>query len=108
MTIEKVNPLMGERLITITEAANNFGGIAVPLNTVRKYIYQGVKGLKLESILINGRYTSREAIQRFIERKQNIGQPTEKEKTKPKRMTQAQIDAGLKRYGIVGADNKCE
>jgi hypothetical protein len=58
-----------------------------------------VQGLKLESVSINGRYTSKEAIQRFIERKQNLGQPQAKPKVK--RLTQAQVDAGLRRHGIV-------
>ena len=61
-------------------------------------MYQGVKGLKLESISINGRYTSKEAILRFIERKQNPDWRLEPPKTK--RISQAEIDAGLRRHGI--------
>jgi hypothetical protein len=98
MTDQKTNPLLGEALITLAEAAQDFGGIEIPLRTVKKYVYDGVQGLKLESIKINGRYTSKEAIQRFIERKQNSGQP---EKPKKPRMTQAEIDAARKRYGFV-------
>ena len=60
------NPLIGETLISLSAAAQDFGGVPIPLNTVQKYVYQGVKGLKLESISINGRYTSKEAILRFI------------------------------------------
>jgi hypothetical protein len=90
--------LEGETLMTIPEAAQNFGGVTVSIETVRKYIYKGVQGIKLESININGRYTSKEAIQRFIERKQNPGQPV---KPKVPKMSQAEIDAGLRRYGII-------
>ena len=98
MIDQNANSLLGETLITIAEAAQDFGGVEIPLRTVRKYIYEGVKGIKLESISINGRYTSKEAIQRFIERKQNPGQPA---KPKVPKMSQAEIDAGLRRYGII-------
>ena len=95
----KVNTLLGETLITLSEAAQDFGGIPVPISTIRDYVYRGVRGLKLESISINGRYTSKEAIQRFIERKQHLGQPFEKPAVK--KLTQAQVEAGLRRHGIV-------
>ena len=99
MSAKNANLLDGETLLTLAEAAADFGGVPIPYNTVKKYIYQGFQGIKLESVNINGRYTSKEAIQRFIERKQNPGQPVEKPKIK--RMTQAQVDAGLRRHGIV-------
>jgi hypothetical protein len=98
MIDRNANSFLGEPLITLAEATKDFGGVEIPLRTVRKYIYEGVQGLKLESININGRYTSKEAIQRFIERKQNPGQP---EKPRKPRMSQAEIDAGLRRHGII-------
>jgi hypothetical protein len=98
MIDQNANSLLGETLITISEASQDFGGVEIPLRTVRKYIYAGVQGLKLESININGRYTSKEAIQRFIERKQNPEQPV---KPKIPRMSQAEIEAGLRRHGII-------
>ena len=93
------NALRGEVLIPIKEASENFGGVAIPLRTVRHYIYNGFQGIKLETVNINGRYTSREAIQRFIDRKQNPG--ASMEKPKRKRLTQAEVDAGLKKHGLV-------
>jgi len=90
--------LTDESLLTLEEAARDFGGISIPLNTIRYYAYQGVGGLKLETIRINRRYTSKEAIQRFIAQRQNLGQLPEKPKSK--RMTPEQIDEGLRRYGI--------
>jgi hypothetical protein len=99
MTDKNVNPLFGETLVTVEAAAKDFGGVAISVQTVRKYIYRGVQGIRLESIHINRRYTSKEAIVRFIERKQNLGQLIEKPKTQ--RMPQAQIDAGLRRHGII-------
>jgi hypothetical protein len=91
--------LRGETLITLAEAAKDFGGIAIPIATVRTYVYQGIKGLKLESVSINGRYTSKEAIERFIAKKQNRDQPFVKPPAK--RLTPAEVAAGLKRYGVV-------
>ena len=99
MTGNKPHCLYGETLITLAEAAADFGGVPVPVNTVKKYTYQGVGGLKLESVSINGRYTSREAIDRFIERKQNLDRPLEKPRVKP--MTTSEIEAGLRRHGLV-------
>jgi len=99
MTNTAVNTLQGEQLIPIAEAADDFGGVAIPLRTVRHYIYNGFQGIKLETVNINGRYTSKEAIQRFIERKQNPQRAPEKPKRK--RLTQTEVNAGLKRHGIV-------
>jgi hypothetical protein len=93
------NPLIGETLIALDDAAKDFGGVAIPYNTLKVYAYQGVKGLKLETIYINKRYTSKEAIRRFIERRQCLAQKPEKPKVQ--RLTQRQVDAGLKRHGIV-------
>jgi hypothetical protein len=68
---QKTSPLSGENLITLPDAAKDFGGTYIPLVTLKNYIYQGVQGVKLESVLINRRYTSKEAIQRFIAKRQN-------------------------------------
>ena len=93
------HPLRKENIITLAEAAANFDGRPIPLSTVKKYVYKGVGGLKLESISINGRFTSQEAIGRFIERKQNLDRPLEKPSVK--QLTQAEVDAGLRRHGLV-------
>jgi len=98
MSCQEENILSGETLMTLEEAADDFGGVPISIGTVRKYIYQGVAGLKLETIYINRRYTSREAIQRFIAQRQRQG--CAPEKPKMKKMTPEQIDAGLRKYGI--------
>ena len=89
--------LLDETLITLTDAAKDFGGIEIPLNTLKRYVYQGVKGLKLESILINGRYTSKEAIKRFIIGKQGVESAT----TFSNNLTSKQVEDGLRRHGII-------
>ena len=92
--------LGGEILISLKEAAEDFGGVTVALPTVKKYVYKGVKGIKLETVFINGRYTSKEAIQRFIEKRQQP-KPT---RGRPKRipaMSPAETQAILRRHGII-------
>ena len=95
--------LSGETLLTIKQAAENFGGISIPVRTVEKYVYEGVRGLKLETVFINGRYTSKEAIQRFIERRQNPEQtaaPKKKKNTRVEEWTQERVDATLRKHGL--------
>jgi hypothetical protein len=99
MSCQEENPLSCEHLVTLEEAAGNFGGIPVSLTTIRKYVYQGVAGLKLETIYINRRYTSLEAIQRFIFKRQQLGQMPEK--PKKRHLTPEQIAEGRKKYGLV-------
>ena len=99
MSNSDITPFFGEELISLADAAYNFGGASIPLATVRKYVYRGVGGVKLETVLINQRLTSQEAIQRFIKRKQGSKQSVEKPTIKM--MTQAEVDAGLKKYGLI-------
>jgi hypothetical protein len=91
MSEQPPNLLTGETLITLDKAAEDFGGHSVPISTIRHYVYYGTRGVKLETVFINRRYTSREAIQRFIEKRQH----PQVEKPKAKHMTQEQVDAGL-------------
>jgi hypothetical protein len=63
---------------------------------LKRYVYQGVKGNKLESVNINGRYTSKEAIQRFIERKQGFVVSSELARAHNKK-----TEASLRRHGII-------
>jgi hypothetical protein len=97
MSSQEENPLTSENLVTLEEAAKDFGGISIPLNTIRYYAYQGVGGVKLETVRINRRYTSKEAIQRFIDKRQ--GDMPERSKQKVK-MTPEEIDAKLRRFGV--------
>jgi hypothetical protein len=92
-----MSDLTEEALLTLDEAAKDFGGISIPLNTIRYYAYQGVGGVKLETVRINRRYTSKEAIQRFIDKRQ--GDMPEKPKQKVK-MTPEEIDAKLRKFGV--------
>jgi len=88
-----------ETLVSLKDAAEDFGGVSIPYETVRKYAYRGVRGVKLETVFINHRLTSREAIRRFIDHRQ--GEELAVEKPKPKKMTQEHVRQTLQRYGIV-------
>ena len=59
-----------ETLISFFDAREAFpGGKRLALATLHRWRLHGVRGTKLETCLIGGlRYTSREAISRFIER----------------------------------------
>ncbi|MCA9057569.1 MAG: DUF1580 domain-containing protein [Planctomycetaceae bacterium] len=56
-----------EKLITLGEACREFPPRGVSNATIARWIQKGVKGIRLETILLGSRrYTSREAILRFI------------------------------------------
>lgn len=70
-----------ETLVQFTEAAKAFPGRKPCIQTLHRWRLRGVRGNKLDTCLIGGiRYTSREAIQRFIEA-QNAGDPPAKAST---------------------------
>jgi hypothetical protein len=61
--------LPSEKLLTITEATKRFPGRRPSTATIWRWLKAGCRGVVLESILIGGRrYTSTEAIDRFIVR----------------------------------------
>jgi hypothetical protein len=71
-----IDPL-SESLVTFTEATKLLPG-RPNLATLWRWRTAGVRGIKLESVLVGGkRYTSREALQRFVERTTAVadGQP---------------------------------
>lgn len=56
-----------EDLIHFPEAAKEFPGRAPSLQTLHRWRLKGVRGVRLETAIVGGlRYTSREAIARFI------------------------------------------
>ena len=60
--------LLTEQLRTLTEASREIPG-RPHITTMMRWSLRGIRGIKLETILIGGRrFTSEEAIERFIER----------------------------------------
>lgn len=55
--------IMGERRLTVTQAARRLG---VSVGCAWRWVLYGVRGVRLDSIIIGGRrYTSEEALERF-------------------------------------------
>ncbi|QDV66976.1 hypothetical protein Poly24_06660 [Rosistilla carotiformis] len=59
--------LRDEGLLTLPEARKQFPGRPPALITMRRYVTVGLRGVVLESLLLNAcRFTSRPAIDRFL------------------------------------------
>lgn len=87
MSIDPTN----EQLIPFTQAREAFpGGKRLSLASLHRWRLNGVRGTRLETILIGGsRYTSAEAIQRFIA-SQNPAESPEPAITGKQRATMAE------------------
>ena len=70
--------VQSEKLLTLAECREAFpGGKRLALATIQRWRLRGVRGVILETIRIGGmRYTSREAIARFIARQNADETPT--------------------------------
>ena len=81
-----------ETLVAFNEARSAFPGKKnIPLQTLHRWRLHGVRGAKLETVLVGGsRYTSREAINRFIAEQNRSEQPAPT-LTRTQRQKQAEI-----------------
>ena len=93
--------LLDENLISMKEACESFP-MPVSRSSIEKMIRRGTRGVRLETIFFcNKRYTSREAIRRFIERIQNTDEkPKEQEEHKAKTMSKTDLEAGRKKFNL--------
>jgi hypothetical protein len=93
------NPeLMDETLLPIAEAPEAFP-VKVSSRWIDQIISQGSRGVRLETLLIGTRrYTSKEAIRRFITRTQ--GTPKAKQKTPVVRIDPAETKRLLKQFNL--------
>jgi hypothetical protein len=92
-----------ETIIAFSEARNAFPGIdrRLSLATLHRWRLNGVRGVKLETVLIGGmRYTSREAIARFIAA-QNADESQTPSTTPAQRFRQTEAaQAELEKIGV--------
>ena len=89
---------MDETLLPIAEAHEAFP-VEVSKKWVEKMIRTGTRGTTLESILIGTRrYTSKEAIRRFITRTQGV--PKSKQKVPTVRVDQDRIEKLRKQFNL--------
>ena len=69
--IHLASSLIGEKLITLEHAAKSFPGNRgrhTHISTVYRWANSGIRGVRLETMVVGGRrYTSEEAIARFID-----------------------------------------
>ncbi|MDB5340538.1 MAG: hypothetical protein JWN70_6157 [Planctomycetaceae bacterium] len=92
--------LSEEELIPFSKACKEFPGGGVCLQTLHRWRLRGIRGVKLETIMIGGRrYTSRAAIGRFVAA-QNKGQdpPPLSVSQRAKRSAAARLE--LEKMGI--------
>ena len=90
--------LLDETLLTLTAACKHFP-VRCGRASVERWIRSGSRGTILESVLICGkRYTSREAIDRFVRNQLQV----EPDRSPPKRGTKSKrdIEAACIRYGL--------
>jgi hypothetical protein len=93
-----------ETIISFADARSAFPGIdrRISLATLHRWRLNGVRGVKLETVLIGGlRYTSREAIDRFIQAQNADDAPATPVITASQRKRQSEAArAELERMGV--------
>lgn len=91
-----------ETLFQFPEARSEFPMGRVSLATLHRWRQKGVRGVKLETVLIGGlRYTSREAIARFIAAQNEADAPAVPTITPAQRRRQSEAArAELERMGV--------
>ena len=96
--------VIAEELISIAQAGKHIPGRGVSRSVIERWIRKGVKGRILETVKIGkARYTSREAIMRFIdginrdETNDNSRQPA----TTVKRYTNKELERKNKEWGLM-------
>lgn len=87
-----MNDLTKEVLLKLNEARSEFpGGKRLSLATLHRWRLPGIRGVRLETVLIGGmRYTSREAIARFIAAQNAADAPVSLEITPSQRRRQSE------------------
>lgn len=99
LSIEENPALADETLIPMQDACEAFP-VKVSQACLQRMIRRGTRGVRLETIFIaNRRYTSQEAIRRFIERTQNVS-PEKPVPSKPATMTPKQLAAARKKFNL--------
>jgi len=90
--------LLEESLLSLTAACKVFP-VKCSRPALERWIRRGSRGVVLESILICGkRFTSREAVQRFIRQQLQVGAERPPPKTGSK--SRKEIEAAAKKYGL--------
>lgn len=96
-----IDPNM-ERLLSISEAAKSLPN-RPHVDTLWRWVYKGCKGVKLETISIGGRrFTSAEALQRFVERSTAAADRQPAVPTRTARQRQRAVEAAERELAAAG------
>lgn len=90
--------ILDENLVTLAEACRCLP-VRCSRAAIERWVRQGSRGVVLESILLCGRrYTSREAIDRFIHGQLRV----EADRPEPKKgnMSKKKLDSACQKYGL--------
>lgn len=97
--------ILSETVIELTKATKEFP-IPCSRPTLERWMRKGCRGIRLETVKIGGkRYTSKEAIQRFLIRQQRIG-PDEAPAPTKKSMSKKEIAEKSKRFNLPEPEEK--
>ena len=104
MTIEENPALADETLLSMSDARHAFPR-EISRSCLERMIRVGARGVRLETLFVaNRRYTSQEAIRRFIERTQNAPQeasaPSKPAVSRIKSMTVKQLEVARKKFNL--------
>jgi hypothetical protein len=95
--------LANEKLLSLSQAARSLPGPPHP-NTLWRWHQRGVRGVKLETVLIGGRrFTSFEALERFVHGVTSAADPIPAAKWRTPRQREAAIrraEEALRRAGV--------
>lgn len=98
-TIQEFPELQDETLVSLAEACQRFP-VPVSRPTLERLWRHGCRGVRLETIfLIGRRYTSVEAIRRYVERTQRTGDELPDAPVNPA-MPKRDLEAGRKRFNL--------
>ena len=94
--------MINEALLSLAAAGRTLPG-KPHLSTLHRWRLRGVRGVKLETVLVGGRrFTSHEALERFIERTTAAanGEPSPRRTNRQRQAAISQAERELDRAGI--------
>lgn len=94
-----------EKLLPLLKAVEMETGQRPHAATLHRWRLKGVSGVQLETVRVGGRrFTSREAVRRFIERStaavDNVEAPLSETTTRSRDAAAVRVDRGLARHGV--------
>ena len=96
--------LLEESLVSLTEAPKYFPGGRPSRASLERWVRRGVRGVKLQTVIICGRrYTSREGIDRFIRAQLQV-EPQSTRLEPVKSMSKTELAEATRKYNLPEPD----